>query len=308
MLIGQSPEIVKAKRLIREVAKTEENALIIGEVGVGKKFVAHEIHRRSRQKNRPFVILNCTAVGDTITDADIFGERIEGPKGIERKIGLLEQAKRGILYLENVDELKPEYQQKFFNILKEKKFQKAGEDTLSEVDFRVIAATTDENIAKKETFRKDLLSLLNKFTIYMPPLRKRRQDIPYLFTHFLEMYCEEFGREVPPVPAELFESIIEYDWRGNVLELQNSVRTVVMMSPEGELSLNYLPFEIKKHPFQVLEDRELPDAISEVEKYLIKKALRKFAGNQTKAARALSISEAALRYKMKKYGLSRKAF
>jgi len=308
MLIGQSPEIMKTKKMIREVAKTNENALIIGEVGSGRKHVAREIHHRSRLKNRPFIVLNCTAVGDTITDADLFGAKIEGSRGVERRIGLLEQAKRGILYLENVDELNPEFQQKFFNILKEKKFKKLDENVFINIDFRVIAASTDEQLPKKDALRRDLLTMLSGFTIRIPPLRKRNQDIPYLFTHFLEKYCEEFKREMPTVSAELFESLIEYEWRGNVQELKNAVRNLVIMSPEKELSIEYLPFEVKKHPFEFLGDRNLPEAVSEVEKWFIKKSLRRFAGNQTKAARALNVSEAALRYKMKKYGLSRKAF
>lgn len=308
MLIGQSPQIMATKRLIREIAKTDENCLIIGEIGSGKKFISEEIRKRSKQKNRPLVVLNCTAVGDTITEADLFGEKIEGPRGIERKLGLLEQAKRGIFYMDNVDDLQPEYQQKFVNILKEKKYNKAGEKIFTPVDFRVFAATTDTNITKKDNFRKDLLVLLNTFSINIPPLGKRKQDIPYLFTHFLEQYCEESDREVPPVPAEIFESLMEYDWLGNVSELQNTVRNLVLMSPEGRLSIEYLPFEIKKHPFEFLEGRDLPDAVHEVERYLIRKSLRRFAGNQTKAARSLNVSEAALRYKMKRYGMSKKAY
>jgi len=308
MFMGQSPKIMTIKRMMREIAKTNENALIIGEIGTGRKHIAKEIHRRSRQKNKPFVILNCSAVGDMITDADLYGEKIEGARGVERKIGLLEQAKQGILYLENVNELQPEYQQQFVNILKEKKFRKSEEHTFVAVDFRVFAATSDERIAKSDGFRQDFLSLLNTFTISIPPLRQRKQDIPFLFNHFLEKYCQEFSREIPPVPAELFESLMEYEWSGNVFELKNAVKNLVLMSPEGKLSIEYLPFEIKKHPFEFLEGRDLPEAVSEVEKYIIKKSLRRFAGNQTKAARVLNVSEAALRYKMKKYGLSRKAF
>ncbi len=308
MLIGQSPQIMIAKRMIREIAKTNENAIIVGEVGSGRKFVGLEIQHRSKQKNKPFVVVNCTAVGDTITEADLFGEKVEGPRGVERKVGLLEQAKRGILFLDHVDELAPEFQQKFVNILKEKKFPKPGTKTFVEADFRVFASTTDEDLLKADNFRSDLLFELNKFTVHVPPLRTRRQDIPNLFTNFLEQYCEEFNHEIPPVPAEIFESLMEYDWRGNVLELKNTVRNLILMSPEGELSIEYLPFEVKKHPFEFLDGQDLPDAVGEVERYLIKKSLRRFAGNQSKAARALNVSEAALRYKMKKYGLSRKAF
>ncbi len=308
MLIGQSPEIMKTKRMIREIAKTNENVLLIGEVGSGRKYVAHEIHRRSKQKNRPFVILNCTAIGDTITEADLFGEKIEGKRGVERKIGLLEQARRGILYLENVDELKPEFQQNFVNILKEKKYRKPGTQSFIDVDFRIIAATTNEELLQKDKFRRDLLTILDSFLIHIPPLRQRRQDIPNLFTHFLQQYCDEFDHAIPTVPSEIFESLMEYEWRGNVYELKNTVRNLILMSTGDALSVEYLPFEIKKHPFEFLDDRNLPEAVGEVEKYLIKKSLRRFTGNQSKAARALNVSEAALRYKMKKYGLERKAF
>ena len=308
MIIGQSPRIINLRRMIREIAKNNENILIIGEVGSGRKLAAHEIHHRSKKKNKPFIVLNCTSVGDTITEEDLYGEEIEGPRGIERKIGLLEQAKRGILYLENVDELKPEFQQKFFNILKDHKFKKPGDNTFVDVDFRVIAATTDEKLVKKDSFRRDLLTILNIFTIQIPPLRSRRQDIPILFAHFLEHYCEELEREIPPVTADIFESLMEYEWHGNVHELQNTVRNLVIMSPEGELSMKYLPFEIKKHPFESLVGQKLPEVMGDVEKYLIKKALDRFAGNQSKAAHFLDVSETALRYKMKKYGLLRKAF
>lgn len=308
MLIGQSLQVMTAKKLIREIAKSEENALIVGENGTGKKHVAREIHHRSKQINRPFVILNCTAVGDTITEEELFGKKTEGARGIERKLGILEQAKRGILFLENVHELQPNFQLKFFNILKEKKFKRIDENNFIPVDFRVIASTTDDTLLKNDSFRKDLLSLFNAITIHLPALRDRKQDIPMLLTHFITQYCEEYNREIPPIAAELFESFIENQWHGNVLEMQNAIRNLVLMSPEGELSIEYLPFEVKRHPFEFLKDRDLPAAVSEVEKYVIKKSLRKFAGNQTKAAHSLNVSEAALRYKMKKYGLSRKAF
>lgn len=305
MFVGQSPETMKIKKLIREVAKTEDNALIIGEIGTGKKLAAKEIHVRSHQKNKPFIVLNCTSLGDTVTDGDLLGSKVEGPSGVERKIGLLEQAKKGFLYMDNIQDLKPDYQEKLFNILKEKKFQSPDQKGFTEVTFRVIAASTDKTIGKNGHFRKDLLSLFDAFTIPIPPLRDRKQDIPFLFTHFLEEHCTENQRDVPPIPADLFESLMEYDWRGNVRELRNAVRNLVLMSPEGTLSAEYLPFETKKHPYENLVGKELYDAISDVEKYLIKSALQRFAGNQTKAAHALNISEAALRYKMKGYGLSK---
>ena len=308
MLIGQSPQVQKIRKMIREIAKTNDPVLLIGEVGVGKSMVASEIHRKSKQKNKPFVTINCTGIQKDKSDGDLFGEQIDGPQGIERKIGLLEQANKGILYLENADELVPEYQQHFLNIIKDHKFFKPTENSFTDINIRIISATSDPDIAKNGNFRKDLLAELSTFTINIPPLREHKQDIPLLFSQFLERYCEEFEHDIPPVPADIFESLMEYEWTGNVSELRNAVRNLILMSPEGELSVEYLPFEVKKHPFETLLGRDLPDAISEVERYLIKKALRKFAGNQTKAAHALNVSEAALRYKMKKYGLTRKTF
>jgi len=308
MFVGQSPHSMKVKKLIREVAKTNDNALLIGEVGSGKQHAAREMHNRSKQKNRPFVVLNCTAVGDTITEADILGQISEGHLGVERKIGILEQAHKGILYLENVQDLAVEFQQRLCNIFTEGRFQRIGEKRFIQVTLRVFAATTDPELSNSESFRKDLLSLLSSFVIPIPKLSERKQDIPILFTHFLEEYCNEFNRELPAVPAELFESMMEYHWRGDVQELKNAIRNLVLMSPEGTLSVEFLPFEFKHHPYENLVGKELPDAISEVEGYLIKRALSRFAGNQTKAAHALNVSEAALRYKMKKYGLTRKAF
>lgn len=308
MLIGQSPEIVKVKRIIREIAKTDSNVLILGEVGTGKKLAAQETHKRSKQKNRALVVVDCSALGNTVTEIDLLGQVYEGERGIERKIGLLEQANRGILYLENFGELSAEYQHKLYNIFKQGRFQKPGEEEFTSVYLRIFAGSTDVQLAQKDTIRRDLLSLVSDFTITIPPLRERKQDIPLLFSHFIETMYEETGRDLPAVNAELFDSLMEYDWLGNVQEFIKALKNVVRMSPEGELAVDYLPFEMKRHPFEFLKDRELPEAVGEVERYLIRKALRRFAGNQSKAANSLNVSEAALRYKMKKYGFNRKAF
>jgi DNA-binding NtrC family response regulator len=308
MIIGQSPEMVAIKHMIRQIPKTGEPILIVGEAGAGKEHVARQIHHLSDRKNRPFVILNCTAVGDTLTDADLYGESVESANSVQRKIGLIEQAHKGMLYLDRVDELNATFQLKLVNLIRGKKIRRPGDNSIQSVDIRIIAGTENPDLGSNRLLRSDLFALLSKFTLNLPSLRERKQDIPTLFSHFLEHFCREYKRPLPMVPAELFESLMEYDWRGNVQELKNAVRNLVVMSPEGSLSLEYLPFEIKKHPFEFLEDRDLPQAISEVEKYLIHKALQRFAGNQTKAAKALKISEAALRYKMKKYRLSRETF
>ena len=308
MIVGQSPEVTRIKKLIREISKINENCLIVGALGTGKCKIAEEIHSRSKQKSRPFIVLNCSAVGDTITDTDIFGATHEGDLGVERQIGLLEQAHKGILYLENVDTLPLDIQKRLINIYKEQKFKKEGSSKFTPVKLRMIAASTQETIAKPDSLTPEFYALFDGFIIPVPALAKRKQDIPVLFAHFLEYYCQENEKEMPAVPAELFENLMEYDWPGNVRELKNAVRNLVLMSPEGTLSPEFLPFEYKKHPFESLVGKELPVALGLVEDYLIRKSLQRFAGNQTKAANALNVSEAALRYKMKKHHLSKKAF
>ena len=308
MLIGQSPQIITLRRFIRQIAGEEQNVFITGETGTGRKTVAREIHSRSARNKDPFIILNCPALGDTILDSDLFGVTTESKTAVERKLGFLEQAGSGALYLENVDETVSEYQLKLFNVLKEKRFRRLGSETFIPIDFRVYSSASDPHMIKNRSFRRDLLMILNPYTLALPPLRKRKQDIPLLFSAFLKHFCEANGKPVPPVPGEVFESLIEYDWYGNVQELVQTVRNLVLMSPESQLSVEYLPFEIKKHPFDFLENRNLSEAVTEVEMYLIRRALQRFSGNQTRAAHALNVSEAALRYKMKKYGLSKTMF
>ena len=183
-----------------------------------------------------------------------------------------------------------------------------NEKSVIDTDFRVYSSAMNPRIINNTAFRKDLLMVLNTYYLSLPPLRYRKQDIPDLFTHYLKTLCEENKKSIPPVPAEIFESLIQYDWHGNVQELIQSVRHLVMMSPEGKLCVEYLPFEIKKHPFEVLENRDLSEAVTEVEMYLIRKSLHRFSGNQTRAAQALNVSEAALRYKMRKYGILKTMF
>jgi len=217
----------------------------------------------------------------------------------------LEEANGGTLLLESIEDLSSEYQQRFLVVLQEKKLPKKGEELPVEVNFRTIA-TAEKNLEEKVSrgeFRRDLFALLSDVRFEIPPLRQRLQDVPYLFEYFLTRYCEESNRPLPVVPSDLFESLMDYDWKGNVRELRQCVRNVALMSPPGQLSLDYLPFQLKKHPLEYFIGKTLEDATTDVEIYLIKKALAQFRGNQTQAAKSLNVSEATLRYKMKKYGL-----
>lgn len=306
-IIGSSPEAKRLRRAVKKLAKMDDSVLIVGETGIGKEFIARHIFQLNRRYNNAFVKLNCAALGKTIDRKDLYGEDAEGDQAVMRSIGLLEKANRGILYLDNLGDMNSEYQNEFLRFLRDKMIRRVGSEASIAVDCRIICSSDrdlmpDVNASK---FRKDLYFLLNSITLVIPPLKERKQDIPELFSYFLKKFCDQEGREEPAVQSEIFESILEYEWKGNVRELANTVQNLVMMSPEGELSAEFLPFRIKKHPFEFLEPRNLKRVISEIEVYLIKKALGKFGGNQVKAAKLLGIPEATLRFKMKKYSIPR---
>ena len=303
--IGNSPEAKRINRAIKKFAKVDSSVLLVGETGVGKEYIAEKIHLLSSRKNRPFVSINCSALGYTIGKRELFGEETEANGTIQRTIGLLEKANNGVLFLDYIDETPLEHQFELLQVIREKRFRRIGGKDNIPLDVRIISACNGEmehNIESKK-FRKDLYFLLKTLSINIPALKNRKQDIPELFIYFLKNYCHEKQLDIPAVPAEIFESILEYDWQGNIRELKDCVENLVMMSPEGELSTEFLPFETQRHPLDFLEIGNLKGVISDVETYLIKKALGKFAGNQVKAARCLGVPEATLRFKMKKYAI-----
>ena len=247
--------------------------------------------------------INCSALGKTIDLKNLHGQDSKGMQTVTRSIGLLEKANKGILFLDSIGDMSLEYQDELLRTIRNKKSRKVSGNGNIEIEMRIIS-TSDRDLApdiESGKFKKELYYLLNTLTLVIPPLRERKQDIPELFSFFLKKYCEQERREEPAVHSEIFESMLEYDWKGNVRELENTVQNLLVMSPEGELSLEFLPYRIKKHPLDFLEPRNLKGVISEIEIYLIKKALNKFGGNQVKAAKLLGLPEPTLRFKMKKY-------
>ncbi len=304
-IVGISPEARRLRRSVKKLSKIESNMLVIGEAGIGKEFYAHHIHLNSSRKNRTFVKINCSSLGKTIDLKHLYGEELEGDQAVTRTVGLLEKAHKGILYLDHLREMSAEFQAEFLRILQDKKLRRIGGKETIDLDIRVVAADEDDMVplVDKGKFRRDLFHLLSEVSVYIPPLRKKKQDIPELFNYFLKKYTAASGQEEPAVDTEIFESIMEYDWKGNVTELENTVHNLVLMSPEGQLSAEFLPFRIKRHPFDFMDPRNMKGIVSDVEVYLIKKALNKYGGNQVKAAKLLGVPEATLRFKMKKYSI-----
>ena len=305
-IIGSSPVARSLTRAVNKLAENDGNVFIFGEQGTGKEFSARNIYVHSSRRKRNFVVIDCAILGKSISDKDLYGEGLEGDQTVKRVIGLLEKADKGILFLDNLANLSSEYQEEFLRLIRDKNFRQVNGTENISLDVRVIAASDRDLKHDLESgkFKKELFYLLSTFTLYIPPLRERRQDIPDLFSYFLKRICEQEGREEPAVPAEIFESILEYDWKGNVGELETTVQNLVAMSPQEQLSPEFLPFRVKKHPLDFLEPTNLKGVISEIETFLIKKALKKFDGNQVKAAKLLGVPEATLRFKMKKHSIS----
>jgi len=280
ILPGVSVEIGRLNRAVRTLASRSEPVLILGEAGSGRSYLAEALHRGGSRHSAPYRVGDCATL-----ERDFFM-----PPG-----GDLFVKDNGTLHLDGLERLPSDLQNRLYKALS------ADE----EISVRLIASATPEidRMARKKEFRMDLLQRLNATRLELPPLRDRKADIPVLIQHFLAEFCAELGKPVPDLPGELFEAIIDYDWPGNVAELRNCVRNLIIMSPEGELSPAYLPFRVQSNPLEVLAGVDLSTAIAEVERFLIRRALIRFDGNQSKAARALKVSEAALRYKMKKYGL-----
>ncbi len=288
-ILGKSSEISRVRRALKAFNKQNENVFIIGENGSGRTLIAKLLHERGNRSNKEFIKIQCGALGDTIESDQVFGKDNSG------YTSLILQAQNGSIYFENVELLNSELQNKLFNLLSSLKKTK--------LNIRIIASadSTIESKMREGSFRGDLFQLLDELRINVPNIRDRKQDIPFIFSHFLEEFCKEYEKPVPTVPYDVFEAILEYDWPGNIGELRNTVRNLVIMSPEGELSPEYLPFRVQPNPLEVLATRDLNTAVADVETFLIRKALARYEGNQSKAAHLLQVSEATLRYKMKKY-------
>ncbi|MBN1997242.1 sigma-54-dependent Fis family transcriptional regulator [candidate division KSB1 bacterium] len=286
--IGKSPEAIRIRKAISAFARKNENILILGETGSGRALAAQSIFATGFLKEFPLVPVSCAAIGET-EDPDILFS-------LSPQKGSLYALKKGTVLFSNINDTKEEYQIKILNF-----FRSCRTGTI-----RIISTAESvlDNIVMEHRFRPDLYLEISTFRLAIPPLRERKQDIPFLFSYFLDKFCHEFNKPVPPINLIISEAIREYEWPGNIGELMNCVRNLVMLSPENQLAPEYLPFRVHTSPLDFLTHMDLASAVAEVEKYLIRRALARHDGNQSKAAGVLKISEAALRYKMKKYGFT----
>lgn len=309
-LVGNSPAMQPVYELIERVAPTDTAVLIRGESGTGKELVAHAIHYQSRRKDMPFVKVNCAVLAEGVLESELFGhERGSFTGAVGKRIGRFELAHGGTIFLDEIGDLSPALQVKLLRVLQEKEFERVGGTHSIKVDVRVLAATNKnlEEGIQKGTFREDLYFRLNVVPIHLPPLRERREDIEKLVLHFLQKYSAETGKEVKHIDPQALEMLRKYAWPGNVRELENTIQRALILADGDTLFPSHLPMDLQNQSSAeawkpVTEHSTLSERLESYERELIQKAWERANRVQTKAAKLLGISRAALIYKMKKYG------
>lgn len=307
-IVGSSPVIKELQEKILKVADSRATVLIRGETGVGKELVARSIHYASPRKDKPFIKVNCAALSAGILESELFGhERGAFTGAYERKLGRFELANNGSLLLDEISEISIELQPKLLRALQEREIERVGGTETIPVDVRIIATSNRnlEEAIEKGQFREDLFYRLNVITIYVPPLRERKEDIPELVEFFIAKFSKENGRRVKTITKRALDKFIEYHWPGNVRELQNIIeRAVVLSGDKTELDIE--DFEFFKSP--LASPSFSPGiTIAEMEKQLIIQTLRHCHGNKTKTAEILGISVRTLRNKLNEYKIQENA-
>jgi two-component system response regulator PilR (NtrC family) len=312
-MIGKSPEMLKVYATIKKVADTPANVLILGESGTGKELVAKAIHENSSRRKMPFLVINCGGIPENLLESELFGY-IKGAftGAYTDKGGLLNAARRGTIFLDEIAELPPPLQVKLLRVVQEKTFRRIGGAKDIRVDVRIISAT-NQNLAdnvKSGSFREDLYYRLNVIPIQLPPLRERQEDIPILTKHFIEKYSREFGKEIRTISAYALELLMQYPFPGNIRELQNIIERSVALETSNIILPENLVLSKDLGQGEVTAIPELTDAglnlneeLARFEKLLIEKALEKAGGSKTRAAELLKISYDSLHYRSEKLGM-----
>nr|WP_185258771.1 sigma-54 dependent transcriptional regulator [Anaerocolumna chitinilytica] len=309
-IIGNSKKIQDVFDLVNKVANTNASVLIIGESGTGKEGIAASIHNKSSRSSKPFITVNCGAIPETLIESELFGYEKGAFTGANaRKAGRFDRAQGGTLFLDEIGELSLPLQVKILRVLQEKEFERVGGSEVIKSDVRIIAATNRdlEQMVEKGDFREDLLYRLKVIPVYLPPLRERKEDIPQLVDYFLDKYSKEVNRTKLTMEKETLDLLRNYDFPGNIRELENLVERLVILSPDPVIEPSLLPKEILKEVFSgKKEDFILPEEginLEKVEESFVRQALMIAKGNQTNAAKLLGLSRHALIYRIEKFNL-----
>ncbi len=301
-IVGNSIKMQAIFEKLPIIADSDLNVLIQGETGTGKDLLARTIHEYSQRRDKPFVKISCASIPDTLLESELFGYKKGAFTGALRdKPGKLEICNGGTIYLDEVADMPPHLQVKLLRVVEEREFEKLGDTKTVKVDVRIIAATNKnlEEEVRKGKFREDLYYRLNVLSIELPPLRERKEDIPLLIEHFIDLLNKKRGKDVIGIDEEALQILCAYHWPGNIRELQNVMEYIFVHINTRIITVDHLPPYLKKRKESDLR----LGTLAEMEEELIRKALKETGGNKNKAAKILGIPRTTLWRKMKKYGI-----
>ena len=314
-VIGISNGMREIYDLILRISPTKANILIEGESGTGKELVAKSIHNNSPRKNKPIITVNCGAMPENLLESELFGH-VKGAftGATSSKPGLFELADGGSIFLDEIGEMPLQLQVKILRVIQEKEFRRVGAVKDNTSDVRIIAATNRdlEEAVKEGQFREDLYYRLNVIKVTLPPLRERKEDIPSLANHFLSKYNEELGRSIKRIASETMKILTNYEYPGNVRELENIIERAVALERTEVILPESLPDNVKDKKASISNGEiEIPDeginleeVIDNMEKKLLEKSLERTNGVKTKAAKLLNLSFRSFRYRLSKHGFT----
>ena len=306
-IVGNSPRMLRLIETLRQIAPTNATVLIYGESGTGKELVANALHANSPRRLAHFVGLNCAALSEGILESELFGhEKGSFTGAAAARKGRFEYADGGTLLLDEVGDMPPSTQVKLLRVLEQSEITRVGSNAPVHVDVRIVAATHRrlENLVKEGTFREDLYFRLKVVTLYIPPLRERKDDIPLLADHFRRQIAAKYDKPILEISADARRRLAAYDWPGNVRELRNAIEHMAVVTTDAVLGADDLPDHIV--PGEALP-AEAPHLIgmslNDAERELIRNTLTSVGGNRVEAAKTLGIGERTLYRKIKEYGL-----
>jgi len=313
-LVGRHPEMVKIYQTITQIADTPTTVLVTGESGTGKELVARALHARSERRARAFVAVNVAAIPDALVESELFGHEKGAFTGAHaRKLGKFELAQGGTVFLDEIGSLRLDLQTKLLRVLQEREIERLGGIRAIPVDVRVVAATNVNLRAavRAREFREDLYYRLNVVPVHVPPLRERREDIPFLLEHFVRKTARECRRDVRGVSAGALEVLTRYDWPGNVRELENVIYRAVVLARNPVIQLQDVPLDvaIPETGARLAEDTGPPlrDAMGQFERQYILRVLERVGWNVSRAARDLGVHRNTILAKLSAWGIQRPA-
>lgn len=306
-IIGKSQAMQKVLEIMRRVSPSESTVIIMGESGTGKELLAREIHKHSSRGNAPFVVVDCGALVETLFESELFGHVKGSFTGAhETKHGRFEVANGGTIFLDEISNISLNIQAKLLRVIQEREITRVGSSKPIKIDVRLIAAS-NENLAecvRKGTFREDLFYRLSVVPIQVPQLRERKEDIPLLVDHFLQKYNKKMKKNVKKMSPSIKKALLEYDWPGNIRELENTIERAVVLSQRDEIQMEDLMYHGIGTSLPVLElFGNKTQTIEELNKEYIKTVLRLQNGNKSRTAKILGIDRKTLWMKIKKYNL-----